>query len=379
VYSLTNDGSGDVVVHEGLRCQLAATICLGTINAGMWVSHDNGQSWQVPMLAGGALRGERDVRAIAASQLNPSTIFATIEGDPGSSVIVRSDDFGDTFEAIGAPLVGHDVWSLAVSPYDPDLMFAGTRPARMLRSKDGGLTWDEVQLGAAAECRIGATRLTSIVFGESPSEVWAGVEIGGVFHSVDCGETWALKELSGGEALLAGNEMWLDERHLDIHSLAWSASGRLSVATPIGFFSTTDRGASWASTRFGSGDRFDREMFYTRSVLVDPSGEALFAGVGVKPPHHGLRGGINRSDDGGISWKPVSPVLGSVVWGMASSRFVSDTFAAVCLNGQVVVSTDGGRDWQAVERSFGETRAIAITSSQAAYGRIGALTAPRTG
>ena len=311
----------------------------------------------------GRLRGERDVRAVAASQTRAETLFAGVESEPGTTVLLRSDDHGDTFDAVGESLVGRDVWALATSPFDPDVLYAGTRPAQLLRSDDGGLTWSDLELGADLECRIGPTRVTSVVVGAHPDEVWVGIEIGGIFHSSDAGESWTHHLLTGGEALLDADEEWIDERHADIHSLAWTRSGELVVATPIGFFRTPDRGGSWSSTRFGHAGRFDRLLYYTRSVMADPRDGALFAGVGVKPPNHGLRGGVNRSIDGGVTWEPVSPVLRSVVWGMARSPFVPDVLAGVCLNGQIVISGDGGKVWEPAEREFGETRAIAVTTS----------------
>ena len=33
------------------------------------------------------------------------------------------------------------VWKIAVDPVDSEIIFAGTRPAALFRSKDGGRTW----------------------------------------------------------------------------------------------------------------------------------------------------------------------------------------------------------------------------------------------
>src|SRR4051812_18926952 len=39
------------------------------------------------------------------------------------------------------PIWGGDVWSLAIHPQDPDVVFAGTSAGQIYLSRDGGRTW----------------------------------------------------------------------------------------------------------------------------------------------------------------------------------------------------------------------------------------------
>src|SRR3954468_7484247 len=39
------------------------------------------------------------------------------------------------------PIWGGDVWSLAIPPQDPDVVFAGTSAGQIYLSRDGGRTW----------------------------------------------------------------------------------------------------------------------------------------------------------------------------------------------------------------------------------------------
>jgi photosystem II stability/assembly factor-like uncharacterized protein len=339
-----------------------ATICIGTINAGMWASRDHGRTWFSPVLEGGRYRGERDVRAIASSPSNPGLVYAAVDGDKGGSVVLRSTDGAETFHQVGDELDA-DVWTLTVDPFGEQVLLAGTRPANVLRSVDGGASWSVLPVNADQLCRIGPTRLTALTFGHTSGEIWAGVEIGGIFRSTDHGGSWSQLLLSGGETLLGPGEQWLEERHADIHSLAVLADGAIAVATPIGFFRSSDRGRTWTSTRYPDTGAFDASVFYSRSVSVSVHDGAVLVGVGVRPPEHGTKGGINRSTDGGLTWAPVTPLLRSVVWAIATNRFAPEVVAAACLFGQIVISSDGGRAWQVADREFGEIRAIAVTTT----------------
>jgi photosystem II stability/assembly factor-like uncharacterized protein len=342
------------------------TICVGSINAGLWVSGDGGESWGLATFAGAKYPGELDVRAVAVSPHDPAEFWATSSGDPGETIILRSTDGGRNFERVGKPVFGSDVWSIAISPHDRNEILLGVRPADLLRSQDGGESWHELSLGAAQSCSIGPTRMTTVSYDRNrPGDIWCGAEIAGIFHSADHGDTWKHVVCAGGEALLGEGEVWTDERHSDIHDLIVQSHGsqtRVFVATPIGLFTSTDQGSTWTSTRYPSDSGFDRSLFYTRSVIAKADDdETIFVGLGRRPPNHGTMGGIQRSEDGGLSWSPASPVLRSVVWALSSHPAMSGTLAGAALYGQVVVTGDGGTHWEPLDREFGEIRSIAIS------------------
>jgi photosystem II stability/assembly factor-like uncharacterized protein len=342
------------------------TICIGSTGGGLWASHDSGRSWNLCTCDDPAQPYELDCRAMVVAPDDPRVIWASIEGEEHEDVLARSTDLGDSYRRIPAPVKGRQVWSLAVSPHDPKLIFAGTRPAGLIRSLDGGESWSEMPIGAAQLCSAGKTRLLSLAFSEVPGELYVGIEIDGIYFTEDNGESWTHFETSGGQAMLGENEVWKVDRPADIHAVTSSVTTEgcpaLSVAMPIGYFRTEDFGRTWFRTRFPAQGGFDEGMFYARSIATkvdDPS--VIFVGVGRRPPEHVVKGGILRSDDGGNSWRPVSPVLRSEVWAMAGHPDMPDTMVAITLNGQVLVTTDSGLGWKPLEREFGETRALAIT------------------
>ena len=111
----------------------AVTICVGTVGSGAWTSADGGGSWR---RVGRGLGNESRVYGLAAHPREPRTVFAG--ADDG---IYKSRDGGLSFERLQSPMNKMDVWKIAFDPADPDTIFAGTRPAALFRSTDGGRHW----------------------------------------------------------------------------------------------------------------------------------------------------------------------------------------------------------------------------------------------
>ena len=56
--------------------------------------------------------------------------------------VYRSGSGGRTWERIG--LEGRVVWDVAAAPQDESLIYAGTSPPALFRSRDGGASWEEI-------------------------------------------------------------------------------------------------------------------------------------------------------------------------------------------------------------------------------------------
>ena len=159
------------------------SLCLGTAGWGVWHSPDAGQSWtrhRAPFPLNSR------IQALVAHPTQAHTVFAG--GDTG---LFASHDGGARWERLVANGALPTIWSLTVDPVDPDILFVGTRPAGVHRSRDGGRQWQKLPLDIAQECSIGTPYVTGLaVDPDDPSRVWAGVEIDGVFRSLDGGDTW---------------------------------------------------------------------------------------------------------------------------------------------------------------------------------------------
>ena len=311
------------------------SICLGTAGWGVWHSPDAGNSWtrhRAPFPLNSR------IQALVAHPKEAQTVYAG--GDTGLFV---SDDGGAHWQRLAAEGALPTIWTLAIDPVDPDILFAGTRPAGIWRSRDGGRQWQKLAVDVAEKCSIGTPFVTSLVVDPDDHRlVWAGVEIDGVFRSGDGGETW--QHLDGG---------LFDP---DIHAVALAATRpkRLFASTAREMFVSEDLGDSWRAL----GIREKWPLPYARGMAVKPDDPAvLYAGCGETTT--GETGHVLRSRDFGESWEVLAlpAKANATLWGLATHPAAPDRILAFSLFGEVYVSEDAGPSWRKIAREFGEIRA----------------------
>lgn len=313
------------------------SICLGTAGWGVWHSPDAGQSWTrhrkpFPL--------NSRIQAVVAHPTEPRTVFAG--GDTG---LFASRDGGAEWERVGAEGALPTIWSLAIDPVDPDILFAGTRPAGVWRSRDGGRRWEKLAVDIARECSIGTPFVTGIaVDPDDHRMVWAGVEIDGVFRSRDGGETWT--HVKGG---------LFDP---DIHAVAVAATTpkRVYASTARELFVSDDLGDTWEPLAI----KEKWPLPYARGMAVKPDDPGvLYAGCGETTT--GEKGHVLRTIDFGETWQtlPFPSEANATIWGLATHPAASDRILAFSLFGEVYITEDAGAAWRKVAREFGEIRAAA--------------------
>jgi photosystem II stability/assembly factor-like uncharacterized protein len=312
---------------------------VGTIGEGLWRSLDAGESFTRTC---DGMFVECHVRAIAVHPHEPRRLFLGTEQG-----LFRSDDGADHWEPVPSPMGGLQIWSILIAPAAPDVMLAGTCPARLFRSADAGRTWREAEVRMRPDCpRIIHTRVTSLCGhpGEART-LWAGVEIDGVYRSRDAGESWQRV----GTGLSS----------LDIHALAFvPGSGRLIATTNNDVNTSLDGGGTWQPLELGAKLRIP----YFRGLAQRPGlPEALLLGCGDAPP--GTTGLVARSTDAGATWHAASmpAPANSTIWNFAVHPAAPELIYASSVSGQLYRSTDGGALWQKLGREFGEIRALAWT------------------
>jgi photosystem II stability/assembly factor-like uncharacterized protein len=297
---------------------------------------------------GGGLPGEIEVRALAVHPRDSRVIYAGTQQGP-----YRSRDGGDRWTALDFPDRGMTVWSFLFDPRDPSVLYAGTAPAAVYKSVDGGDTWRRLSaLSAPGHVKMSFdTRVTRLAADPSnPRELYAGLEVDGVLRSTDGGETW--EDVSGDLIRLAGRPHLKSriisdteiEGMMDTHALAVSSAepGAVFLAVRMGIFKSADRGATWQDMEVG---RFS-PLTYARDVQVSPHDpRTLYACL--SPAARSEDGSLYRSQDLGRSWRRFDHDVQARSTMMTVALHPTDPAQVYCATrgGQVFGTQNGGRTW----------------------------------
>jgi len=188
-----------------------------------------GEAWTVESSLSGS-----GAQCLAVDPADPDTVFVGLR-DGG---VRRSVDGGRTWADCKLPEPA--VFSLAVSAAD-GTVYAGTEPSRLFRSDDRGESWAALdallELPSQPRWSFPPRPWTSHVRWIAPSPhdadlLLVGIELGGLMRSGDGGQSWQ-DHRPGAQR--------------DVHSLAWHprTPGRAYEAGGGGAAFSTDGGESW--------------------------------------------------------------------------------------------------------------------------------------
>jgi photosystem II stability/assembly factor-like uncharacterized protein len=170
------------------------TLYAATGNDVVRLTSTDDESWDVEALLTGV-----GVQCLAIDPHDGSRLYAGTF-DHG---LFRSSDGGENWREAGPGIDEGRVLSVAVSPSDRTesvgAVLAGTEPSALYRSEDGGESWQGMptlkELPSAPTWSFPPRPWTSHVrwiapHWDDPTLLFAGIELGGVMRSTDGGQTW---------------------------------------------------------------------------------------------------------------------------------------------------------------------------------------------
>lgn len=321
------------------------TFYFGSTGGGVWKTIDGGSNWKniTDKYFGGSI-GCVAVAPSDATILYVGEGESTLRGNVSEGFgIWRTDDGGRSWRNLGLKDTRHIV-RIIVHPKNPDIvwvaatghLFGANTERGIFKTTDGGKTWRKVlyvndktgcsdlimEPGNPSVLYAGTWRIQ-----RTPYSMESGGEGGGLWKSVDGGETW--KNISAAKGLPKGT--WgivgvsVSPSNTDkVYALVENAAG--------GMFVSNDGGESWVLQSSDNNIR-QRAWYYTK-VFVDPKNENDVYVLNVN---------FLKSTDGGKTYKNIRTPHGDHhdLWidpADGKRMIIAD-------DGGAQISFDGGDNW----------------------------------
>jgi len=315
---------------------------LATTGNGIARAENINAEWKVEYLL-----ADQDVLCLAADPLNPNVAYAGTRGNG----VLRSTDGGRTWTPAG--LNGQVVKSLAVSKAESGAVYAGVKPPALFVSRDGGGTWNEIESfqrvrswwwRSPAESDLGAYIQGIALSPADPNVIVIGIEAGAVVRTGDGGRTW--------EGHRPGAVR-------DCHSITFHATNGDWVyeggGTGVGAACSRDAGKTWRQPREGidrhygwacAADPAHPEVWYV-------SASPMFARSQFLVPAAHMDGEANAyvfRSAGGAPWQKLGgglpQPLNYMAYALLTDPDAPGHLYAGLSNGDVWHTTDHGDTWK---------------------------------
>ena len=361
--------SGRVADVEGIPGN-PRVLFVGSASGGVWRTRNGGVTFE-PIFDDQPIASIGDL-ALAPS--NPDVIYVgSGESNVRNSVsfgngVYKSTDGGDSFVHLGLDQTRH-ISRVVVHPTDPDTVYVGAlgsvyAPSEhrgVYRSTDGGATWERVLhldlSHGVADLDIDPHNPNVLVaamwrFERKPWTHRSGSEEGGVFRSVDGGDTWTKVEDGLPKLLGRVGVKFAPSDPRVVYAIAESNEGTL--------FRSDDRAKTFRKVT-DDVEIVSRGFYYT-DLRVDPTDpDRLFA----------VASRMSRSIDGGRTFQRISRrthVDYHSLWidPLDPKRMVQGQ------DGGIALSHDGGETWDPVRNlPLAQFYQIFHTVNDAPFYRVG--------
>ena len=320
-----------------------------------------GTAWSVEQ----HLQG-KNAESIAVDPVDPTRLVVGTSGNG----LWRSVNAGRSWEPAGAGIPYATIKAVAVdrgAARRPGVIYAGTEPSTLSRSEDGGENWREltslVELPSSSRWSFPPKPETHHVrwIETDPTvtgKLYVAIEAGALVRSDDGGETWQ-DRVSGGP--------------IDTHTAAThrQAKNRIYSAAGDGYFESFDGGASWSRLMDGLQHRYlvgvAVDPADPDTVVVSASAGPSAA---YRPDHAAAY--VYRKRDGEpfeLAMDGLPAARGTVASRFATHPDEPNVFYAANNRG-LFRSEDSGMSWRTLEIAWPEGACRHGTSALALFARL---------
>jgi len=335
-WRLANRGLSNYAVYSLALCPAQPRFVYAMTESGVCRSEDEGESWRaLPATAPGALdvtcRRHDTVRGLAVHPKDPLAVWA----GTGRGRLYRTTDGGESWTEVryaGTEAPAGAVASVAVSARDPSRVLVAHRSTGVFASRDDGKTWKR---------SLAETGAFTVAFSPADGAVaFAGFAGGRVFLSGDGGWTWT----PGGGGWPAGAAV----REIVPHPGDPRQAAAIGMGDWAGWFGrTTDGGRTWIVVRpklridpAGNptvpGDASSADLSSPTNLAVDPADpERILISANWRNAWSG---------DGGRTWEERS--RGADISVVEDLWFLGGEVFAVAMDEGLLASSDLGATWR---------------------------------
>jgi len=327
-------------IGQSLPVTMYAVAANGDMTTGVFRSADSGKTWSA---AGNSLPPGVDEESFVIDPKSPNTLYATLVPSTGGALgVYKSTDGGAHWDTMNEGLSGA-IWSVALDPANPKILYASDVYGRFFTSSNGGSSWTKSTAPTGMYVDAYAFARSS----SGPSVLYAASRqaMSGVFKSTDRGAHWS--PAFNGLSAVNVSGIAIDPANSSI-LYATTLDGSSAV------LKSTNGGSTWKTAVHGFPAPGAANAWGAYSLAVDP----------VHPDNvyllaylvYGGGGGLLKSTDGANNWS-MTAYSGSLPTALAIDPKTSSTLYVTSSDG-VLKSTDGANSWTAVNSGLKVNGAI---------------------
>lgn len=306
------------------------------------------------------LEGVR-VECVSVDPRDPNRIYVGTDEDG----VFKSLDGGETWEPGGDGIPHKRTPSIAISPAHVEngksVVYAGTEPSNLYRSDDDGETWREFpklpELPSSSTWSFPPRPWTHHTrwitpHATDPSIIYVGIELGGVMRSLDGGETWEDRK----------DGAYTDSHAIKVHA---TATDRVYEAAGQGVACSDDCGASWRPVDDGM-DRHYSWAIAVDPADPDLWYVSASTGASAAHRSHGQAQAHLYRKRGAAPWELLDANLDFPLpympYSLLTFRDQPNALLMGIQNGGLMFSDDSGESWLQIDASLPGLRQMSASN-----------------